>query len=170
MDNMGRLASSIGTLPWSKLKQLYLGTRYTALLGFILFFIDSDSSRVPCQVRLGHPWISGAIIVDLNFATANDGRGLCEADHPITFVPPLSAMLTFIGIALCQLGICVSYHCSQSASHPRHSWHLTILIIYIYSFRIAVWDRNVFVSVLALGLWLVGLSLNIYSMFRILQL
>ena len=169
MDDMGRLAGSNGTLPWSKLKQLYLGTRYTALLGFILSFIDNNSSRVPCQVRPGHSWISGAIVADLNFAAANYGRDLCEAEHPITFVPPLSVMLTFTGIALCQFGICVSYHCSPSASHPRDSWHLTILIIYLFPFRVAIWDRNVFVSLFALGLWLACLSLNIYSTSRILQ-
>ena len=43
----------------------------------------------------------GATIANLKFATAIYGRGLCETEHPITFVQSLSAMLTFVGIAIC---------------------------------------------------------------------
>jgi hypothetical protein len=41
-------------------KQLYLGTRYSALLTFIVFLIRADGSiKVPCQVRHAHPRVSG---------------------------------------------------------------------------------------------------------------
>ena len=34
-------------------QQIYLGTRYTCLLGWIIFFIVEDSSapKIPCKVR-----------------------------------------------------------------------------------------------------------------------
>ena len=39
----------------SNSKQIYLGTRYTGLLGFILFIIASDSGSLSCRVRLARP-------------------------------------------------------------------------------------------------------------------
>ncbi|KAH9954910.1 hypothetical protein BGW80DRAFT_381003 [Lactifluus volemus] len=84
---------------------LYLGTRYTALLGFILFLIETDASgsKFPCQ--------------------------------------PLEIM-TFASAYI--------------------SWAFASLIIVLRV--IAIWNRNVSVSFLATGVWLVGVSLNIYSL------
>ena len=31
-------------------RQLYLGTRYVGLASFVVFFIDTDSGKVPCHV------------------------------------------------------------------------------------------------------------------------
>ena len=50
---------------------------------------------------------------------------------------------------------CKSFPGLLALDRPHH--------ISFFYFRIAIWDRNIFVSLLALGLWLVGLSLNIHS-------
>ncbi|KAH9962065.1 hypothetical protein BGW80DRAFT_868233 [Lactifluus volemus] len=84
---------------------LYLGTRYTTLLTFIMYLVDSaiasDSrTKLPCQLL-------GAIYYALTYA----------------------------------------------------SWEFASLLIALRV--IAIWDRNKFVSSLAIAIWLVGLSLNI---------
>ena len=42
-----------------------------------------------------------------------------------------------------------------------------ILHIFFFVFRIAIWNRNTFVSLIPVGVWLVGLSLHIRSTLRI---
>ena len=44
-------------------KQLYLGTRYAALLGFILYIIDTDGGKVPCEVRLAYSCLLGCLLL-----------------------------------------------------------------------------------------------------------
>ncbi|KAI0248178.1 hypothetical protein BJV78DRAFT_832257 [Lactifluus subvellereus] len=82
---------------------LYLGTRYTALLGFILFIIGSDSGNVSCR--------------------------------------PLGIM--------------------EFAS-AYASWTFASLIIVLRV--IAIWNREIFVSSFAVGIWLAGIALHTYSL------
>ncbi|KAI9456852.1 hypothetical protein BJY52DRAFT_536213 [Lactarius psammicola] len=89
-----------GKQPYRWTIWLYLGTRYTMLLSFILFFIQNDGGHVPCR-----PFII------TNYA--------------------------------------LSYA----------SWAFASLIIVLRV--IAIWDRNVVVSSIALSTWLAGLGLNI---------
>ncbi|KAI9456847.1 hypothetical protein BJY52DRAFT_535964 [Lactarius psammicola] len=88
-----------GKQPYRWTIWLYLGTRYTLLLMFIIFFIHNDG-HVPCQ-----PFIIA------NFA--------------------------------------LSYA----------SWAFASLIIVLRV--IAIWDRNIIVSSIALSMWLAGLGINI---------
>jgi hypothetical protein len=78
-------------------------------------------------------------------------------------------ILTSTGTGLRRLGIRVPYYGSPRASYPCHSSHLVILIM-SFSFRIAIWDRKVFPSRIVVGIWLVGLTLNIYCTFCVSQL
>ncbi|KAH9956479.1 hypothetical protein BGW80DRAFT_1466352 [Lactifluus volemus] len=97
--------------PPPKSKQLYLGTRYTALLAFIVYFIDIDSSVIlPCQLVTTTSYVRVPHSIT-HFATAIE----CDFD-------------------------------------PR---------------RIAIWDRNIFVSLLVIGTWLGDLGLNIYGSFEL---
>jgi len=85
---------------------LYLGTRYTGLLAFILFFLNKDGPRVPCK-------------------------------------PMMIA----------------------SFALPYACWAFASLIIAIRV--IAIWNRNLIVSSIALGVWAGGLALNIRSLTQI---
>ncbi|KAH9962061.1 hypothetical protein BGW80DRAFT_868033 [Lactifluus volemus] len=92
-----------GKRPYKRTIWLYLGTRYTGLLAFILYFIDIDTHiKIPCQVV-------GTTSVILRYAT-------------------LEFALLLIALRV-----------------------------------IAIWDRNIFVSSLAIGTWLVYLGLSIYN-------
>jgi len=44
-----------------------------------------------------------------------------------------------------------------------------VLIVSIFIFRIAIWNRNMFVSLIAVGVWLGGLTLDIQRTFCILS-
>lgn len=83
----------------------------------------------------------------------------------IFFLPLLNAILTSAGIAVCQLDICLSYYRSPGVSHPWGSWYLTFLIVSSI-FRITIWNRNILVSLIAVGVWLGGLGLNMRSTYR----
>ncbi|KAI9456859.1 hypothetical protein BJY52DRAFT_1417012, partial [Lactarius psammicola] len=89
-----------GKQPYKWTIWLYLGTRYSCLLMYIVFFILNNSSHVPCQP----------------FVIAN-------------------------------------------YTLPIVSWGFATLIIVLRI--IAIWDRNVVVSSIALSMWLAGLGLNI---------
>ncbi|KAH9962064.1 hypothetical protein BGW80DRAFT_868125 [Lactifluus volemus] len=92
-----------GKRPYKRTIWLYLGTRYTGLLAFILYFIDIDTHiKIPCQVV-------GTLSITLRYA----------------------------------------------------SWEFASLLIALRV--IAIWDRNVFVSSLAIGTWSASLGLNIYN-------
>ncbi|KAH9954914.1 hypothetical protein BGW80DRAFT_381370 [Lactifluus volemus] len=92
-----------GKRPYKRTIWLYLGTRYTGLLAFILYFIDIDTHiKIPCQVV-------GTTSVILRYAS-------------------LEFALLLIALRV-----------------------------------IAIWDRNIFVSSLAIGTWLVNLGLSIYN-------
>jgi hypothetical protein len=53
MDNMGELLFAFIDASLNA-QQIYLGTRYTNLLMFIVFFIHNDAGHVPCKVRLAY--------------------------------------------------------------------------------------------------------------------
>ncbi|KAH9966373.1 hypothetical protein BGW80DRAFT_735714 [Lactifluus volemus] len=96
-----------GKRPYRRTIWLYLGTRYTALLAFIVYFIDIDSSVIlPCQL-----------------------------------VTTTSYVLRYV------------------------SWEFASLLIALRV--IAIWDRNIFVSLLVIGTWLGDLGLNIYGSFKL---
>jgi hypothetical protein len=59
MVYMGGFFALYRTSPPSQPKQLYLGTRYTGLLGFVFSFIYIDAHGVSCQVRLWQLWDLG---------------------------------------------------------------------------------------------------------------
>ncbi|KAH9954911.1 hypothetical protein BGW80DRAFT_381135 [Lactifluus volemus] len=92
-----------GKRPYRWTIWLYLGTRYTALLAFILYFIGTDGGKVSCQP---------------------------------------------FGIALFALAYA--------------SWTFASLIMVLRV--IAIWNHKRLVKFLAVGLWLVALALNIYSL------
>ena len=76
------------------------------------------------------------------------------------------------GIGLYLFGIRLTHHCSPHASHPFNpvSHWLTVLAVWDnchLSFRIAIWNRNILVSFIAVGTWLVSVALNIRRMSRI---
>ena len=87
MDNMGESSALIGstsyTGPERMTRQLYLGTRYFGLATFIVFFIDTDSGKVPCHVsskvsgQRGPPLISLSLVQPLTIAN------YVRAQHPI---------------------------------------------------------------------------------------
>ena len=93
-----------------------------------------------------------------------------RAPHSVTcFLPLLKAILTSAGAGIHHLGIRVPYYRSPHVSYPCHSSLLVILIM-SFSFRIAIWDRKVLPSRIAVGLWLTGVALNIYCTFYVSQL
>ncbi|KAI0299650.1 hypothetical protein B0F90DRAFT_598113 [Multifurca ochricompacta] len=92
-----------GKRPYRWTIWIYLGTRYTTLLAFIIFFIDTDGPNLPCKP-----------FVVTNFAL------------------------------------------------PYASWAFASLIIVLRV--IAIWNRNIFVSLIAVGSWLGGLGLNLWNL------
>ncbi|KAH9173730.1 hypothetical protein EDB89DRAFT_685629 [Lactarius sanguifluus] len=95
-----------GKQPYRWTIWIYLGTRYSCLLMFIIFFIHNDSGHVPCQ-----PFII--------------------ANYALSYV----------------------------------SWAFASLIIVLRI--IAIWDRNIIVSLIALSTLLAGLGLNIRTLTKI---
>ncbi len=73
---------------------------------------------------------------------------------------------TNAGIGVCQLGIRISYHRITHASPFLVLQHSDPKVLNMARFRIAIWDRNIIVSSIALFTWLAGLGLNIRSAFR----
>ncbi|KAI0258208.1 hypothetical protein BC834DRAFT_975362 [Gloeopeniophorella convolvens] len=92
-----------GKRPYRWTIWIYLGCRYTGLLSFIFFFIDTDGGKISCQ-----PFDV------VNFAL------------------------------------------------PYASWSLASLIIVLRV--IAIWDRNVIVSLVTVGAWLCGLGFNVWNL------
>ncbi|KAI0273939.1 hypothetical protein BGY98DRAFT_105652 [Russula aff. rugulosa BPL654] len=92
-----------GKRPYRWTLWLYLGTRYTLLCTFIVFFIDSDGPKVPCH----------AFLV-LNFAL------------------------------------------------PYASWAFASLIIVLRV--IAIWNRNIVVSLISVGIWAGAVALHIRNL------
>ncbi|KAN0107390.1 hypothetical protein V8E52_010221 [Russula decolorans] len=92
-----------GKRPYRWTLWLYLGTRYTLLCSFFVFFIDSDGPKVPC-----HPFMV------LNFAL------------------------------------------------PYASWAFASLIVVLRV--IAIWNRNIIVSLISVGVWAGVLALNIRNL------
>ncbi|KAI0248179.1 hypothetical protein BJV78DRAFT_1363709 [Lactifluus subvellereus] len=92
-----------GKRPYKWTIWLYLGTRYTALLAFILYIIDTDGGKVPCE--------------------------------------PFEIAIFALAYA---------------------NWAFASLIIVLRV--IAIWNHKKIPSRLAIGVWLVGLALNIYSL------
>ncbi|KAH8984002.1 hypothetical protein EDB86DRAFT_169820 [Lactarius hatsudake] len=95
-----------GKQPYRWTIWIYLGTRYSCLLMFIVFFIHNDSGHVPCQ-----PFII--------------------ANYALSYV----------------------------------SWAFASLIIVLRI--IAIWDRNIIVSLIAVSTLLAGLGLNIRTLTKI---
>ncbi|KAI0291213.1 hypothetical protein B0F90DRAFT_1778553 [Multifurca ochricompacta] len=89
-----------GKRPYRWTIWIYLGTRYTSLLSFIIFFIDTDGPKLPCK----------------------------------------PSVVTYFAL-------------------PYASWAFATLIIVLRV--IAIWNRNIFVSLIAVGSWLGGLGLNL---------
>jgi len=89
-----------GKRPYRWTIRLYLGTRYTGLLSFIIFLVEMDGSRVPCQ--------------SLTLATRAMGYA---------------------------------------------SWAFASLLIILRV--IAIWNRNIIMSLIAVGAWLGVLALHI---------
>src|ERR1700733_4124760 len=52
MDNMGEWLFAMICRPFLNAWKIYLGTRYTNLLMFVIFFIHNDAGHVPCKVSL----------------------------------------------------------------------------------------------------------------------
>ena len=74
--------------------------------------------------------------------------------------------LTSSGIGFCLCGIRLTHHCSPRASHPFESISQWLIVLtacdyYLLSFRIAIWNRNIVVSSIAVGTWSVSVALNI---------
>ncbi|KAH9172790.1 hypothetical protein EDB89DRAFT_862214 [Lactarius sanguifluus] len=75
-----------GKRPYKWTIWLYLGTRYTLLLMFIMFFIDNDAGHVPCQsfiianfalsyISWGFASLIIVLRVQVIYNTAGDPRG-----------------------------------------------------------------------------------------------
>jgi hypothetical protein len=74
--------------------------------------------------------------------------------------------LISLGTGLCLFGIRLTHHCSPHASHPFDSFSQWLILLaacdcYYLSFRIAIWNRNIVVSFIAVGAWLASVALNI---------
>ncbi|KAH9159399.1 hypothetical protein EDB89DRAFT_2050228 [Lactarius sanguifluus] len=95
-----------GKQPYRWTIWIYLGTRYSCLLMFIVFFIHNDSGHVPCQ-----PFII--------------------ANYALSYA----------------------------------SWAFASLIIVLRI--IAIWDRNIVVSLIAVSTLLAGLGLNIRTLTKV---
>ncbi|KAH9051921.1 hypothetical protein EDB87DRAFT_628354 [Lactarius vividus] len=95
-----------GKQPYRWTIWIYLGTRYSCLLMFIVFFIHNDGGHVPCQLFL-------------------------LANYALSYV----------------------------------SWAFASLIIVLRI--IAIWDRNIIVSSIAISTLLAGLGLNIRTLTKI---
>ncbi|KAF8499559.1 hypothetical protein F5888DRAFT_85788 [Russula emetica] len=95
-----------GRRPYRWTLWLYLGTRYTLLCTFIVFFIDSDGPKVPCH-----------LFMVLNFAL------------------------------------------------PYACWAFASLIIVLRV--IAIWNRNIVVSLISVGVWAGPFALNIRSLTKV---
>jgi len=78
----------------------------------------------------------------------------------------LNENLTLPGLDLYLLGICLLHNRSPHASHPwnqpRNNSSSSLCLSSI--FRIAIWNRNIIVSLIAVGFWLGGLALHIRSL------
>jgi hypothetical protein len=72
-------------------------------------------------------------------------------------------------IESCLLGIRLPYHRSSRVSHPGTLDRNFRIFSYVSCFRIAIWNRNVMVSLVSIGVWLCGLALHIRSTFRTLD-
>ena len=58
----------------------------------------------------------------------------------------------------------------MQVSLPPFAHDCTHPVFFFFPFRIAIWNRKIFVSLFAVGLWLAGIALHIYSMCHALQL
>jgi hypothetical protein len=81
--------------------------------------------------------------------------------------------LTSSGIGFCLCGIRLTHHRSPRVSHPFDSVPQWLIVLtacdyyYYSSFRIAIWNRNIVVSLIAVSAWLASVALNIRSTSRI---
>jgi uncharacterized membrane protein len=82
----------------------------------------------------------------------------------------INEILISLGTALCFLGIRIVHHNSPHASYPLGS-NLRPLMVLIESlfFSMAIWNRNIIVLLIAVGVWSGGFALHVRSTSRILN-
>jgi len=114
---------------------------------------------------------SAEIVINVHWhLTAVRYNQSCKEPYRSSF--PLRLMrLVPSGIGLCLFGIRLTHHPPPRASYlfdvSRWLIVLTACDYFFLSFRIAIWNRNMVMSLIAVGAWLASVVLNIRSMSRI---
>ena len=93
---------------------------------------------------------------------------LCKSDVMIRHSLPVERDSDLTGVRLCLLGIRLPHHYSPHASHSFGPDSSQLMVLVSDSiFRIAIWNRNVMVSLIAFVVLSSGIALNMRRMFRV---